>query len=226
MSTLGGPPATPAEPAQRRPPGPAAAKHELGRAAADVDHEVRARRTRGGPQLRGGASEGQRRLLVPADNLRLDAKDRAHAAGEFGGVGRVAGRTRRHHAHRAAPGRDGLGVPPQRLERPLQRRGREPPGAVHPLAEPHDLHLPDDVGQFARAGSMSATSRRREFVPQSSAATRSLRSRRARRSRGVRPRHARAVRPPRPGSIGKRLAAERVYPAARRVRARPARAGT
>jgi hypothetical protein len=74
------------------------ADRELGRAAADVDHadaalERPAERAR-------GAEEGQPRLLLPVQDLDLDAAAVAHGGGELVLVGGRADRRRRHHAHR------------------------------------------------------------------------------------------------------------------------------
>ena len=84
----------------------AAAEHELGRPAADVDDQVRRRAAAGRPaparQLGGGAGEGQAGLLVAAEDLRRDAEDRGDAADELGRVRGVAGGAGRDHPDGAA----------------------------------------------------------------------------------------------------------------------------
>ena len=64
------------------------------------------------------------------------------------------------------------GVVDQRHPGALDRRRRQPAGAVHALAEPHDLHPPGHVREPDPSGWTSAISRRTELVPQSIAATR------------------------------------------------------
>ncbi len=125
-------------------------EHELGGAAADVEHQVGRRRPVPPDQLPGGARKGQLGLLVAGDHLGNDAEDVLHPAGEVLPVLRVPGRGGRREPHavrRDAVPRDGRGVLAAGGERPLQRLGGQAARPVHALAEADDLHAPVEVGQ-------------------------------------------------------------------------------
>ena len=132
----------------------AAAEHELGRAAADVDHQVWRSEPLparpGAGQLGRGAGEGQGRLLAAAQDLRWHAEDPGDPADELSGVRGVPGRARRYHpdGNRGAVS-DDRRVLGQHAERPGQRIGGEAAGGVHPLAQPDDLHPAHQIGQRA-----------------------------------------------------------------------------
>ena len=102
-----------------REPGPArpalAAEHELGRTAADVDHQVgRRQRPRRRPPVRAGSASSAvaprrtGRLLVPAQHLGRHPENPGTPAHELGGVRRVPGGAGRHH-----PDRAGAPAPPR-----------------------------------------------------------------------------------------------------------------
>ena len=116
---------------------PARARDELGRAAADVDHE---QRRRVAAVAGGGRPEvGQPRLLVAAERAPVEAEAVAHRRGELRAVGRVADRGRQHgDAALAAVALDRLRVALERVEHAPLRRVAEPAGRVHALAEAGD----------------------------------------------------------------------------------------
>ena len=121
-----------------------------------------------------GAGVGEARLGVAAEHLGVDADPLAHAGHELLGVLGVAGRRRRAEADGCSTSCSptSLGVLVEGREHALQRCLGEPPGAVDALAEPDDLHRPDQLDGLTGPGSRSAMSSRSELVPQSKAATR------------------------------------------------------
>ena len=126
------------------------AEHQLGGAAADVDHQHRVvGRDR---EVAHRPVERQRRLLVAAQHLGPHPQPRVHAVGEHLGVGGVAGRRGRAEAD---PLHAVLARSARRTRRWRRRSARsaslvEPAGAVDALAEPHDPRLADrDLGQVA-----------------------------------------------------------------------------
>ena len=124
--------------------GTVGADDELGRAAADVDHEVRL--GLGEPDRR--ARELEARLLLAAEELGPHAEqllDRIEEVVAVGGVARRAGRGGAHAGD--AVTRDRFLVLADDVERARDRFGVEPAGLVHALAEPRDPRAPVDRGQ-------------------------------------------------------------------------------
>ena len=118
-----------------------AADHELGAAAADVDHE---RRLAVAARAGGGAEEGQPRLLVARDRAGVDPEALAQLVAELLAVGGVAHRAGGH-------GDDALGAVARRslavarasvVEHALHRGVGEAAARVDALAEPGDLGPP------------------------------------------------------------------------------------
>src|SRR5262249_775429 len=124
------------------------ADNELGRATADVHHEER--RLSRQPPYRAG--EAEPRLLVAADDLwgypqgiHHHGTELVRVAGVPGGPGRDPPNP--FPAHPARPARLALaGTVGERVAGAGQRLGGQPPGPVHALAEPDDLHPPDHIG--------------------------------------------------------------------------------
>ena len=129
------------------PSGAVGADDELGRAAADVDDEVR--RVAGTVELGGRAEERERGLLVTGEQLELGAEDLRRRPEEVVAVGRVARRARRGRADASTPPSSSMTRPvlAQRRQRALDRVGREPAGGVDALAEPGDRHPPVERDQ-------------------------------------------------------------------------------
>lgn len=131
------------------------AAHELGRAAAEVDDEIRARDARG-DQVAGRAGEGQVGLLGAAHDLGRDVEvteDLLDPGDEVGGIARIARGRGRDEADRldaqvATGGVEAAG----RDKGPLHRGRVDDTGAVHAIAESHDVHLAVQVGQEGSAG--------------------------------------------------------------------------
>jgi hypothetical protein len=114
---------------------------ELGRAAADVDHEqlrVIVRRPRGGR-----AGVGRRGLLVAAQRAALEPEAVAHGGGELRAVGGVA-HGRGHHggARHGVVRRDLRRVALQRGEHAPLRLLAQPAGRLDALAQARDGRLP------------------------------------------------------------------------------------
>ena len=131
---------------------PRQAEHELGRTAADVGDQERPAIGSGG-EFRGRPGERQHRLLGAGEDLGRDAEHLLDQADELGRVIGVPGGARRHHPHRLRAGvGDYVRVVAQHGDGPRERLRRQPPGPVHPLPEPDDLHSPGHVGQFGTAG--------------------------------------------------------------------------
>jgi hypothetical protein len=119
------------------------ADHELGAAAADVDHERLGGRSRACGR---GAEERQPRLLVAADRARVDAEALAQLAPELLAVGAVAHRAggHRHHVVRAVP----VDQPAVLLERrvdALHGAVGKLPARVDAFAETRHLRAPLDL---------------------------------------------------------------------------------
>jgi hypothetical protein len=137
----------------------AVADHELGRAAADVDHDD-------GPcgvdgALARGAHERQARLLVAGDRAGVEAELVAHAAGEVGAVRGVAYSAREDGDGALGPELvDRRPVVAEDGDDPLDRLGREPAGGVDALAEARDdrapLELVDRAGRRLDVGDEQA----------------------------------------------------------------------
>jgi hypothetical protein len=134
--------ATPCSTRARRSAGTAPsarrADHELGAAAADVDHERRGVAR----SCRGRAQEGELGLLVTADGSRVDVEALAQRPEQVAGVGAVAHGARGHRDGVGAVRVDQLAVAGDRVEHALDRRRREPPAAVDALAEAGDGRAP------------------------------------------------------------------------------------
>ena len=126
--------------------------HQLGRAAAEVDHEVGAGHA-DRPQVAGGAGEREPRLGVTGDDLGRDvevAERLAHPGDELPRVARVPRGRGRDEAHPADAERSALlGVLAGHGQGARHRLGGDDAGAVDALPEPHDLHPAHDVGQQA-----------------------------------------------------------------------------
>ena len=155
--------------ADRGAPTPPRAEHELGRAAADVDHQVRRResapagRHRAGEDRRASSSPLTTSGAKPRVAVTIARKSSALAASRVALVATIR--------VRPAPARGDLrGVVDQRHPGALDRLRGQPAGAVDALAEPHDLHLAEQVDERAPSAATSAISRRTELVPQSIAA--------------------------------------------------------
>ena len=173
---------------------PRLADHELGRAAADVDHEQRARR-RG--VARGGRAEvGQPRLLVAAQRAARRARSaRARRAANSAplAASRTAEVMHRDARARAVVASIACGVL-RRARRTRARCGASPSAAagVDALAQPRDDRAPLELLDAPPAPT-SAISSRVEFVPMSTTATRvswpgAASARRRARRAGCRPR--------------------------------------
>jgi hypothetical protein len=134
-----------------RPPGQQSAEYEFGRAAADVGDEVRPAIGSAG-EFRGRPGERQHCLLRPGEDLRRDAKHFFDQADELGRVIGVPGGARRHHAYglRTRTG-DDVRVVTQHGDGPREGLRPQPPGLVHALPEPDDLHPTGHVGQLGAA---------------------------------------------------------------------------
>ena len=114
---------------------------ELGRPAADVDHQDG--ELRWGPQVADRAVVRQRGLLGARQHLGPDAQPRVHAFAEDVGV---RGVTRRRRGAEADPGDvvrvQDRGVLVDRGEHPHQCLVGQPAGRVDALAQPDDARLP------------------------------------------------------------------------------------
>src|SRR5690606_1567502 len=124
------------------------AEHQLGGAAADVDHQ----RGSGGQALDGAdrAAVGQLRLLLAGGDLGVDAEDRADAGDEVLAVGGVAGRGGGHEADVLAAHAVVLHqrvVSAGGVQRALDGDGVEAPGAVHAEPEADHLQVPLEVDE-------------------------------------------------------------------------------
>ncbi|GBC87824.1 hypothetical protein HRbin12_01842 [bacterium HR12] len=130
--------------------GLAVAEHELRRAPADVQHEVR-RWRQGGVQPRGRAEERQGRLPLTGEDLELRPRVLADRGRVPLPVRCVAHRARRRHADPLrVEGPGPTAVPGEHLDRPPQRLGVEPPGLVDPVPEPGDDHVAGELAEAPR----------------------------------------------------------------------------
>ena len=113
------------------------ARHVLGRAAADVDHHGL------GPfvlrAIRGGAEEGEPRLLVPRDRARVDPEALVQLVSELRpvrGVAHGARGDRDHLAHLEPV--DHFAIDGERVPHPVHRLVGQPARGIHALPEPGD----------------------------------------------------------------------------------------
>ena len=121
------------------------AVHQLGRSATRIHHQhgISVR-----PGARDGPVERQLRLLLPADQFRVDAQPFSHAVKEDLPIGRVAGRRCRHEASPGGPEPlDHRQVFVDDRPAALHRLVRELPGGVHALAQPREPQLPVELDQ-------------------------------------------------------------------------------
>ena len=122
----------------------AGADDELGRPAADVDDEVGS----GGVETGSGAEERQATLVLPGEEFDGGAEDLGRRAEEVVAVGGVAGGAGGGGPDaRDAGGVHYVAVLAEDGQRPLDGVGVEPPGGVHALPEPGDVHVPLDGGE-------------------------------------------------------------------------------
>ena len=137
---------------------------QLGRAAADVDHD-RARLQRSDPAKR------HRGLLVAGEQPCREAVRPLDLSEERLAVLRVAHRARRDGERALRAERLELApVVGERVAHARDRDGEEAAARVDPFAEPRDARAPHDL--VDAPSSTSATRRRVAFVPRSIAATR------------------------------------------------------
>jgi len=118
-------------------------QHQLGRAAADIEHHGR---TLPRFEQQVAAHHGQPRLFLGADDVEQDARFLAHAGDEFGAVGCAAaglGRDRAGQVDIAAL--QLVGTDLQRGKRPVHRRVAQPAGLGQSFAQPdHAAERIDD----------------------------------------------------------------------------------
>jgi hypothetical protein len=125
----------------------AVAENELGRAAADVEHEVR-RRNVEALEVTGRPVVGQDGLVITGDHLRSHPESFLDAGGEDVAVGRVACRRGRAEPQAVyAEVAQHRGVRVTGVERALQCLVGEPAGGVDALTEPHYQHAAVEVAQ-------------------------------------------------------------------------------
>ena len=118
-------------------------EHEFRGPTADVDQEER---SVGGIESSRPSEEGERGLSLPVDHLRLDADQRSERLEELllvGGItnGARGSQTDALRAQRASS----TDEPGDGTQRPFDRVGSEPAGAIHILAKTSDAHVSRDL---------------------------------------------------------------------------------
>ncbi len=124
------------------------AEHQLGRAAADVDHE--GWRPVGGIALAGRAQEREARLLVAAEHVRLEPVAVVHRRRELLAVGGVANRAGEHRHGPLGPfAVDRAPELVEGVQHAVDRLVAEPPVGVDPGAQAGDVAAALELGGHA-----------------------------------------------------------------------------